>query len=505
MPSSKHSLQRFRKLEASRSLAFFAAYYFPHYVKSRSSSFHQFLYQELVRVVNSPVGQRVAIAAPRGNAKSSITSLIFLLWCVVYQRKRFIILLSDTSSQAEEFLSDLRNEIENNERLREDFGDLKGDIWKADDIITRNQVRILVLGARKKIRGRRFNDLRPDLIVGDDLENDENTVNPEQRKKNENWWFKAVSKAGNQYTDIIIIGTIIHYDSLLANLLKNPIYQGHMFKAVSQYSTSNLWQKWEEIYLSMSETEKQGDVNPARMFFNEHQEEMLAGTKVLWPAGQSYYHLMELRLAEGPSSFESEYQNNPINPNDCLFQQDWFVFYEEPSWDDYVEFVGACDPSMGKSVRADFSAIIILGKTRSGLLDVLVGDLDRRNPDQILADILSRCKVLIEQHPNIPFTSFAIESVQFQEYFRDNVIKESRKRGFYLPVSSTDNQNSRKDLRIKTLQPLLKNGQLRFHKQQRLLLEQLQYYPLADHDDGPDALEMAVRKARRPQLASVSY
>ena len=72
-------------------------------------------------------------------------------------------------------------------------------------------------------------------------------------------------------------------------------------------------------------------------------------------------------------------------------------------------------------------------------------------------------------------------------------------------MEKTEGQSSKKDIRIQALQPLIKNGTIRFQKNQRLLLEQLKYYPLADHDDGPDALEMAVRKARTPQILSRSY
>ncbi len=45
-------------------------------------------------------GKRIAIAAPRGHAKSTILSLIFPLWCIISQRKRFIIIVSDTIYQA---------------------------------------------------------------------------------------------------------------------------------------------------------------------------------------------------------------------------------------------------------------------------------------------------------------------------------------------------------------------------------------------------------------------
>ena len=378
-----------------------------------------------------------------------------------------------------------------------------GDIWKNDDIVTKNEVRVLALGARKKIRGRRFKNKRPDLIIGDDLENDENTQSPEQRRKNENWFFKAVSKAGDDTTDIIVVGTIIHYDSLLSKLLVNPLYESYKWKAVEKFSQSPLWLEWENIYLRMDDEEKKKDINPAKQFFLDHEAEMLEGTQVLWPEGQSYYHLMELRLTEGPSSFDSEYQNNPVNPEDCLFQEEWFKFCEPDG--NYTEIIGSCDPSMGKNALADFSVIVFIGKHKDGFIDVLVADIARRHPDQIIEDILSLTSQILTSYPSTPFRAFAVESVAFQEYFRDRLTVESRKRGFVLPVVSTENQTTKKEIRIQTLQPLIKNGLIRFQRNQRLLLEQLKYYPLADHDDGPDALEMAVRKARTPSFKTVKY
>lgn len=501
---NKRSLRAFRIQEARNSLAFFSAYYFPHYLQKKNSPLHFYLYDTLQKTIDKEKGQRLSIAAPRGNAKSSINSLILPLWCLIFKKKEFIVIISDTASQAEEFLANIRNELESNENLLEDFGDLKGDIWKADDIISANQVRILALGARKKIRGRRFNNKRPDLIICDDLENDENTVNPEQRKKNENWFFKAVSKAGSEDTDIIVIGTIIHYDSLLSKLLVNPIYQSKKFQAVINFSQSPKWNEWEEIYISMSEEDKKLSPNPAEKFFLTNQNEMLEGVRVLWPDGQPYYHLMEIRLTEGPASFDSEYQNNPINPDDCLFREEWFRFFE-PCWDDYTEFIGAVDPSMGKTALADYSAIIILGKHKDGYLDIIMADIARRHPDIIIDDILSQTSSIYKNHSKTQISAFAVEAVQFQEYFKDKLTEASRKKSIYLPICPTENQTTKKEIRIQTLQPLIKNGIIRFQKHQRLLLEQLKYYPLADHDDGPDALEMAVRKARVPKLASAKY
>lgn len=72
-------------------------------------------------------------------------------------------------------------------------------------------------------------------MVLDDIENDENVRTVEQRKKLENWFYKAVSKAGDTYTDIVYIGTLLHYDSLLAKVLKNPAYRSVKYKAVQSF------------------------------------------------------------------------------------------------------------------------------------------------------------------------------------------------------------------------------------------------------------------------------
>ena len=63
-----------------------------------------------------------------------------------------------------------------------------------------------------------------------------------------------------------------------------------------------------------------------------------------------------------------------------------------------------------------------------------------------------------------------------------------RSQGIYLPIEEV-NQTADKTLRIQTLQPDIKNHYLKFNKNHKRLLEQLKYFPMADHDDAPDALE----------------
>jgi hypothetical protein len=153
-------------------------------------------------------GCRRGIAAPRGHAKSTSFTFKDTLHAIVYEYKHYPIILSDSSDQAEGFLTDIKTELEENSLIVEDFGLLKGKVWKAGVILTSTDIKLEAIGSGKKIRGRRHRNWRPDLIVLDDIENDENVNTLDQRKKLESWFYKAVSKAGDTYTDIVYIGTI---------------------------------------------------------------------------------------------------------------------------------------------------------------------------------------------------------------------------------------------------------------------------------------------------------
>lgn len=438
--------------------------------------------QQILNSELSGKGGKEALAAPRGNAKSTLSTLILPLWCIAGRQKKFIVIISDTTEQAEEFLDGIKSELEVNERLREDFPEAcgSGRTWKAAKLITENGIAVRCWGKRKRLRGARHGNRRPDLVICDDLEDDENIDSPEQREKDRKWFFKAVMKIGGRYTVYIAIGTILHYDSLLARLLKRPGWNGKKWKAIISWSSSQLWEKWEAIYTSrLPDADEK-----AEKYFSRHQKEMLRGTRILWPEAESYYYLMTMRVSDGPAYFDSEKQNEPVNPDDCLFQEEWFCFTPEPvPIQKETRFYCAIDPSMGSSSsKADPSAIIIGAVQPEGIIDIVQADIVKRHPDAIM-------ERLFEYHQQYQFERIVIEEVQFQQLFKDQVIKEGAKRKLYPPIEGVRPIND-KTLRISKLQPHIKNGLIRFRRNQTLFLEQLKYFPKASHDDGPDALEM---------------
>ncbi len=498
---SNPSEQKARRERAEKDLSFFAETYFPHYMTAPLSRMHKDMYAQFENMIHEgcdkPGVAKYAMAAPRGNAKSTSASLILPLWCICSRSKKFIGILSGTTEQADEFLEFIKVELAANERLREDFPKAcgKGRVWKSGHVITANNIKIRCWGTGKALRGARHCSSRPDLVICDDLENDEYVSSPEQRRKTEDWFFKAVMKIGAQNTAYIVVGTILHYDSLLSKLLKQPGWAAKKYKAVITFSTSPLWEEWQRLYVErvvdsdqLTETANR-QPSTASSFFESHKSAMLAGTEVLWPEVEDYHYLMKMRISDGPSAFDSEKQNEPINPDDCLFQENWFRYFDDlppAKADDHssLQYFCAVDPSMGKSShKADPSAIII-GAVRGaeGYIDIVEADIQKRHPDAIM-------EALFEYHMQYKFTRLVIEEVQFQELFKDQLIKESAKRQIYLPVEGVRPVADKK-LRITKLQPHIKNGLIRFRRDQRLLLDQLRYFPKASHDDGPDALEM---------------
>ena len=455
--------------------------YLPHYFSKWPSAMHEYIFRMVDRIILDDEQHNVALAAPRGNAKSTLLSLALPLWCALYKHKRYILIVSDTASQADEFLNSIRTELEDNQLILQDFGDLEGNIWTRSDILLKSDVRIQALGAGKKVRGRRYKQFRPDLIIGDDLENDENVANEEQRNKMYAWQTKALNKAGAENTDKIFVGTIIHYDSLLNKLLNNPTYEVMKYQAVIEWSKSDLWNQWEGIINNFEDLER---MKTAYAFYMEHKDEMLEGTKVLWPEKEDYYNLMVQRISDGPAAFSSEKQNEPLSDEDRIFLPEWIRYYDDD------EIVGkklivraTIDPSMGKK-GGDYSAILVGGQDSNGVIYLLDADIARRHPDIILQNAL-------DKYQQYKYKLLGVEEVQFQEYFKDNIRKEIELNKYNLIVKGIKT-HSDKVLRIQSLQPDIKNGRIRFKQGQEKLIQQLVNFPHADHDDGPDALEMLV-------------
>ena len=158
---------------------------------------------------------------------------------------------------------------------------------------------------------------------------------------------------------------------------------------------------------------------------------------------------MVMRVSEGEASFNSEEQNEPINPDECIFIAEWFEFYNEAEVDfksrDF-QFFGFVDPSLGKSKKSDFSAIITLAKHKvTGYMYVLDADIERRHPDRIITDVLEKERWLRATYGR-GYKKLGAEVNQFQWFLKEELAKASARAGLYLPIEEVQ-QTSDKTLR----------------------------------------------------------
>ena len=482
-----------RRELANRDMEYFARAYFPEYIPGPAPDFHKEMYKDLQGTVNQGGGSSVVRAAPRGHAKTTLWDFILPLWCILYKKKEYILILSDSSDQANGFITNIKEELEHNERIHEDFGNIVGEPWATSKMGTQTGVRVEALGAGMKVRGRRNKEVRPDLIICDDLENDENSATPEQRKKLKLWFQRAVRRAGAKYTDFVVIGTVIHDESLLSDLLQSPGWDSKRYAAVVEFSErEDLWEEWKTIYTNM---ENQNREKAAYRFFDRNRKAMLEGTSILWEKGnpnypEGYYSLMKIRLEDGEASFWSELQNDPKSSQSKFFQPILIRPDEIPPWNS-LEWVISVDPSLGQSTKADTSALIALARDRqSGQEYVPIADISVRTPDVIIRDLFIMVDRIRSAGARI--RTVVIETVQFQALFSNDVAKAAMKASKHLPISKVLPRLA-KDIRIESIQPSINNGYVKISENAKVLIAQLEGYPKSKKD-GPDALHMAIEE-----------
>lgn len=468
---------------------FFGKAYFPHYFSDPAPHFHREMYDMMVDIITTGGKSNIVEAAPRGHSKSTLWSFLLPMWCGVYGLKRVMAIFCDTSSQAEGFLANIKSEFENNDHLLEDFGRLQGKTWKVDEIILKTDVKISAKGSGTAVRGIRYKHMRPDLLIFDDIQDRKAMNSPDQRKELREWYDRDVIPLGDpKKCDVVTVGNIIHYADLMTELLERPGVEARKYQAIIEWSKSTLWDDWTKIYTDKSRGTKQRKAD-ARAFFEEHEEEMMAGVETIWPERWSYYAYMLLITDQGLSPFLSEYQNDPIDPAQQWISPNDFQYYggkDEPVLPPPSEltFKGSVDPSMGKGKKSDFSAICTVARDNAGFLYVVDSNAERRHPDKITNDILD----LSEMYH---YEEFAVETIAFQELFSHDLKKAGMAKGIYLNVIEVKPRTD-KEIRIMKLQSFIKNGYLKFHRSQKELIDQLVYLGKWANDDQADALEMAV-------------
>lgn len=219
------------------------------------------------------------VVAPRDHAKSTSLTFDYVMAEVCWRTSDYVIIIGSTEDKAAEQLSNISEELHENQDLREEFGITDFETDQKTEIIVvcddGHRFRILARGAEQKIRGAMWKGKRPNLIVCDDMEDDEQVESAERRRKFRKWFFRAAKQSLSKSGKIRIHGTILHEDSLLMRLNKNKMWHFRFYKAHQSYDdfSNILWpQRWTEQQLrdKQKEFEEDGDATGyAQEFLND--------------------------------------------------------------------------------------------------------------------------------------------------------------------------------------------------------------------------------------------
>lgn len=466
--------------------------YLPHHFTQPPSAMHRWLAARLDAMARNR-GVKLNLLGPRGGAKSTIGTLAYPLRAAVEGWEPYIWIVSDTRHQARSHLENLKAELLENPRLAADYPAAtgRGLVWRASCIVLANGVRIEAFGTGQRLRGHRHREHRPTLIICDDLENDSHMLSAVQREHSRTWFHGTLLKAGTARTNVLNLATALHREALAMHLCKTPGWVSRVFRAVVRWPDQMaLWHQWESIYANPENPNARRD---ARAFYEAHRDQMDAGAILLWPEQEDLYSLMCMRAESGPGAFEREKQNAPIQPERCEWPESYFddaIWFD--TWPSRLAVKTlALDPSKGSDARhGDYSAYVMLGIDPQGLLYV-EADLARRATSQMVADGVALFRRF---QPD----AFGIEANQFQELLAGEFEAEFRRQGLLEVRPWLIENRVNKRVRIRRLGPYLAGRRIRFKSASpstRLLVEQLRTFPVGDHDDGPDAAEMAIRLA----------
>ena len=371
---------------------------------------------------------KVAIAAPRAHAKSTAITHAYILSKMLLRDKRFCLLVSDTEAQAAEFLGDIKAELTGNDALRNEFGikrvlkDTETNIvvqFKDGDLF-----RIVAKGSEQKVRGLKWRGKRPDLIVGDDLENDDIVMNPERREKFRRWFMNALMPCGSDTCSVRIVGTILHLDSMLQRLLEDKT--------------------WEHL------------------FYEAHNPDF---SEILWPEQWPQKRLLAMRSSyeeqNNLDGYSQEYLNRPVAIGNSYFHPDYYFDFERDKNDKWIkpnlEYYAAADFAISEKEKADYTVIGVVGVDPTGLTYLVDINKFRGDADRIIEELLATQK---RYDPHI----FTFETEKIDKAIGPSLNRAMLRKRTFLNINTITPTKS-KTTRGKSIQAMHKSGAIRYDKQ----------------------------------------
>lgn len=423
----------------------------------------------------------VAIAAPRGHAKSTAITLSYTLAAVLFRQRKYVVLVSDTEAQAAQFLGNIKQELQDNQDLialfqlqKNEKGLVQFEKDSETDVIVKftdgHRFRILAKGSEQKVRGLLWNGSRPDLIVCDDLENDEIVMNKERREKFRKWFYGALMPCRSKDGIVRYVGTILHMDAMLERLM--PEYQlaslrkRHMLVREDLKEYANYRTIWKSVK------------------YRAHNEDF---SKILWPEKHPQEELERIRseyVAQGmPEVYSQEYLNVPIDESVSYFRRSDFLPIRKEDREQPVHYYLTGDMAISDKERADYTVFCIAAVDNDKRLQIRNVVRERMDGREIVDTLIALQRIY-------NFEAVGLEEGQISKSIGPFLREAMVQTGVYLSLVPLKHLSIDKLTRARSIQARMRAGGVKFDKDAdwyQAFEDECVRFPRDRHDDQVDA------------------
>lgn len=433
------------------------------------------------------VSTSTAYQCSRGHGKSWWSSYAFEIWVAAYKHLRNILIVTNEGSLSRQFVMDIKSFIEENEKFREDFGNLVGDVWSQDKIICSNGVSVVAKSSGKSLRGVKVNTVRPEAIICDDILSEENSATPDQRKKLYDWYTRVLLKCGDKYSHLFCVGTPQNDQDLLSLMFTSAQFSDYKTKrypAVLKFSErDDLWDQWTELRNDLSNPSRSED---ADVFYFANRSEMIEGTMVLWDRyPDSYLQMMKEKQGLG-EAWSTEMMCEPVDEDSREFPDEWLdaCMYDNEELPDIVDVYVGIDASATVSATSDEASIVVVGRGKNGYFYVLEA-FTQKATVPMLADQM----LLYAAQYGDKIRRVAIEKVVFQSVaIQESVEKKLIEFGYHIHFEPIPVQGlGKKVVKLRSLILPIRNKWIKIRKDQKKLITEFKRFPRGK-DNTLDAL-----------------
>ncbi len=412
---------------------------------------------EFCEFLQGPESKKLVLL-PRGTFKTTIGTIGRSIQKIIQNPNIRILIFSETFGQSKKFLSEIKQQLEGNEKLIGLFGNFKSDPgWREDEITVRQRTRIskeptIMTGGVDVVRvGFHF-----DLIIIDDPHSQKNINTRDQIDKVFNA-YRLLLPMLEPGGEVDVIATRWHDLDLASTLLKNTSFQKMVRAAETVRSDGTI-----EYY---------------------------------FPERLSKEFLAEKKIDLGAYIYSCQYQNNPVDDQDAMFKKSWFKYYHEDELRrKYLNTYITIDPAIGTKEENDFTGVIINSVDQEKNWYIRRALKLKIKPPELIT------KLFEWNHTWRPI-KIGIEKEKYTLVIFPFLEEEMKKRDDQLPIEQLTHSDASKELRISGLAPRYERGMI-YHNaddpEVAFLEDELMRFPKAVNDDLSDAEAEQLEIAKQP-------